>query len=197
MGESLLKYFYQIHAQILGLWRQYPNPCIWNHYSSISTKFMLQYLGCGHSTQTPVWIITQVFLPNPCSDIGLWPQYSNPCIWNHYASISTKSLLWYWAMVTVPSYLYMGKHYSGIPTKSLLRYWAMVTVPSYLYTGKHCSRIPTKYLIRLNYGHNTQIPVYGRIIFNYPYQIPYLILRCGHSTQIPVYGEHYSSIPTK
>ncbi len=101
---------------------------------------MLQYLGCGHSTQIPEYgIITQVFLPNPCSDIGLWAQYPNPCIWgNYYSSIPTKSLTWYWAVGTVPKSQYMGE--------LLLKY--PYQIPDLV----------------LGCGHSTQIPVYGGII---------------------------------
>ncbi len=191
MGESLLKYFYQIHAPILGcghstqfplyggiitqvfipnscsnigLWPQHPVPSIWgNHYSSISTKFMLQYLGCGHSTQIPVYgIITQVFLSNPWPGIGLWAQYPVTCIWESITQVSLPNPCSNIGLWPQHPNPCIWNHYSSIPTKSLLLYWAVATAPSSHYMGES--------------------------LLKYFYQIHAPILGCGHSTQIPVYG---------
>jgi hypothetical protein len=70
-GETLLKYSYQIPTQIL----DYGHNTLIPVYGETLLKYSYQIsdlvLGCRHSTQFPLYggIITQVFLPNPCSNI--------------------------------------------------------------------------------------------------------------------------------
>jgi hypothetical protein len=88
--ESLLKYSYQIPDLVLGYGHNTQIPVYWgNHYSSIPTKSLTWYWVV---VTVPSYLymgsITQVSLPNPCSDIGLWAQYPNPCIWGNITQVS-------------------------------------------------------------------------------------------------------------